>query len=259
LIIFGISVVQIIQELCFAPNASLKDEFNNLYASLFKNAHLHVAIVSALAKKNKGLTREEILVETGLSSGGGFTELLKELKECGFIAEIFPINKTNDDKLYRLIDEFSLFYFKFMYKSKITNWTTTFNKQSYKIWCGYTFETICMKYVGQIKSKLGISGIASNEYSWIKKGTKTEDGCQIDLLIDRADNCITMCEIKFHNAAFEITQQYSDTLRDKREIFRANTKTKKNIFITFISLYGIKQNEHSLSIVSNEVVGDDLF
>jgi uncharacterized protein len=255
----GKSVVQIIQELCFAPNASLKDEFNNLYASLFKNAHLHVAIVSALAKKNKGLTREEILAETGLSSGGGFTELLKELKECGFIAEIFPIIKTNDDKLYRLIDEFSLFYFKFMYKSKISNWTTTFNKQSYKIWCGYTFETICMKHVAQIKNKLGISGIASNEYSWIKKGTKTEDGCQIDLLIDRADNCITMCEIKFHNAAFEITQQYANALRDKREIFSANTKTKKNIFITFISLYGIKQNEHSLSIVSNEVVGDDLF
>jgi uncharacterized protein len=255
----GKSVVQIINELCFVQKATLKNEFNNLYASLFKNAHLHVAIVSALAKKGKGLTRQEIITETGLSSGGGMTTLLNELIQCGFVTEIYPINKATEDRLYRLIDEFSLFYFKFMYKSKITDWTTTFNKQSYKIWCGYAFETICIKHTRQIKYKLGISGIASYEYSWIKKGTKEEQGSQIDLLIDRADNCISMCEIKFHNAAFEITQQYADTLRDKREIFRANTKTKKNIFITFITLYGLKQNEHSLSIVSNEVVGDDLF
>ncbi len=258
-IVKGKSVVQIINELCFTQKATLKNEFNNLYASLFKNAHLHVAIVSALAKKNKGLSRQEIITETGLSSGGGMTTLLSELIECGFVTEIHPINKTKEDKLYRLIDEFSLFYFKFMYKSKIIDWTTTFNKQAYKIWCGYAFETICLKHAKQIKNKLGISGIASNEYSWIKKGINNEQGCQIDLLIDRADNCITMCEIKFHNAAFEITQQYANTLRDKREIFKTNTKTKKNIFITFITLYGIKQNEHSLSLVSNEVVGDDLF
>ena len=255
----GKSVVQIINELCFSSKATLKKEFNNLYASLFKNAHLHVAIVQALANKNKGLTRQEIIEETGLSSGGGMTTLLSELIECSFITEIYPINKTKEDKLYRLIDEFSLFYFKFMYKSKITDWTTIFSKQSYKIWCGYAFETVCMKHVAKIKNKLGISGIASNEYSWIKKGTKTEQGCQIDLLIDRADNCINMCEIKFHNAVFEVTQQYVNTLRDKREIFKINTKTKKNIFITFITLYGVKQNEYSLNIASNELVGEDLF
>ncbi len=255
----GKSVVQIINELCFSPKASLKKEFDNLYASLFKNAHLHVEIVNVLAKKNKGLTRQEIITETGLSSGGGTTDLLNELIECGFITTILPINKTTEDKLYRLIDEFSLFYFKFMYKSKTSNWTSVFSKQPYRIWCGYAFETLCMKHTAQIKHKLGISGIASNDYSWIKKGTKTDEGAQIDLLIDRADNCISMCEMKFYDAPFEITKQYADSLRDKREIFKTNTKTKKNIFITLITLYGVKQNEHSLSIVSNEVVGDDLF
>ncbi len=255
----GKSVVQIINELCFVINAPLKNEFSNLYASLFKNAHLHEAIVSALAKKNKGLTRQEIIAETGLSSGGGITVLLNELIECGFVTQIFPINKTSEDKLYRLIDEFSLFYFKFMYKSKTTDWTTVFSKQSYKIWCGYAFETICMKHITKIKTKLGISGIDSKEYSWIMKGTQTAEGCQIDLLIDRADNCITMCEIKFYNAPFEITAPYANSLRSKREIFKTNTKTKKNIFITMITLYGIKQNEQSLSMVSNEVTGDDLF
>ncbi len=255
----GKSVVQIINELCFTQKASLKNEFNNLYASLFKNAHLHIEIVTALAKKNRGLTRQEIIAETGLSSGGGTTVLLNELIECGFVTQILPINKTSEDKLYRLIDEFSLFYFKFMYKSKITDWTTVFSKQPYRIWCGYAFETICLKHTAQIKYKLGISGIASNDYSWVKKGTKLDEGAQIDLLIDRADNCISMCEMKFYNAPFEITKQYADNLRDKREIFKTNTKTKKNIFITLITLYGVKQNEHSLSIVSNEVLGDDLF
>ncbi len=255
----GKSVVQIINALCFAKNAPLKNEFNNLYASLFKNAHLHVEIVTALAKKNKGLTRQEIITDTGLSSGGGTTVLLNELIECGFITTIQPINKTKEDKLYRLIDEFSLFYFKFMYKSKITDWTTTFSKQAYKIWCGYAFETLCIKHTDKIKIKLGISGIASSDYSWIKKGTKNTAGAQIDLLIDRADNCISMCEMKFYNAPFEITKQYAESLREKREIFKSNTKTKKNIFITLISLYGVKQNENSLSVISNEIVGDDLF
>jgi uncharacterized protein len=255
----GKSVVQIINELCFEQNATLKIEFNNLYASLFKNAHLHVAIVHALAQKQKGLTRQEIITETGLKSGGGMTTLLTELIECGFVAEIYPINKTKEDKLYRLIDEYSLFYFKFINKSKITDWTTTFTKQPYKTWCGYAFETICLKHTKQIKLKLGISGIASNEYSWIQKGTKTQIGTQIDLLIDRADNCISMCEVKFQNAAFELTEQYANTLREKREVFKQNTKTKKNIFITLITLYGVKQNEHSLSLISNEIVAEDLF
>ena len=255
----GKSVVEIIDGLCFAKNASLKNEFNNLYTSLFKNAHLHIEIVTALAKKNKGLTRQEIITETGLSSGGGTTDLLNELIQCGFITTMLPINKTSEDKLYRLIDEFSLFYFKFMHKSKITDWKTIFSKQSYKIWCGYAFETLCIKHANKIKNKLGISGIASNDYSWIKKGTKTNEGAQIDLLIDRADNCITMCEMKFYNAPFEVTKQYADSLRNKREVFKNNTKTKKNIFVTLITLYAVKQNEHSLSIVSNEIVGDDLF
>jgi hypothetical protein len=256
----GQSVAHILDNLFFKPQANLKNEFGNLYASLFKNSNLHVAIVAALANKNKGLTRKEILAITGINSGGGFSVLLNELVACGFIKIIYPINKTKEEALYRLMDEYSIFYYKFLVNSKPNNsWLQMANAQTYKIWLGYAFENCCIKHVAQIKKELGISGIISNDYSWISKGNKTQKGTQIDFIIDRNDNCINVLEFKYYDTQFEITKAYAEQMLEKITIFKTATKTKKNVFITMLTTNGVKKNEYYLSAITNELVLEDLF
>jgi uncharacterized protein len=256
----GQSIAQILDSLFFSPQATLKNEFSNLYASLFKNSEVHVSIVEALAKKNKGLTRKEIIETTGIKSGGGLTNSLQELIECGFVKIILPINKTKEDSLYRLVDEYSIFYYKFLENSKTNNsWLQFSNKPVYKIWMGYAFENLCFKHIYQIKKGLGINGIISNEYSWIQKGTKEEKGTQIDFIIDRDDNCVNLLELKFYDSVFEITKNYAEQLREKVSIFREKSQMKKNIFVTLVTAKGAKRNEYYLSVITNELSIDTLF
>ena len=256
----GQSVPQILDELFFLPQATLKNEFNNLYASLFKNSDLHILLIKALAHKNKGLTRNELLAETGISSGGGFSVLLQELVACGFIKIIYPINKSKEDLLYRLVDEYSIFYFKFLVNNKANNsWLQMTNKPIFKIWTGYAFENLCFKHIFQIKKALGISGIISNEYSWIQKGDKTQQGTQIDFIIDRDDNCINILELKFYDTVFEINKNYAQQLNEKVSIFKEKTKLKKNVFLTLLTANGAKKNEYYLSTITNELTIEDLF
>jgi hypothetical protein len=256
----GQSLPQILDELFFDSQAHLKNEFENLYASLFKNSDLHVQIVQALASKSKGLTRSEILNQTKMKSGGGFSLLLQELVECGFVKIIHPINKTKEDFLYRLVDEYSIFYFKFLKNSKAKNsWLQLSNSQSYKIWAGFAFETICFQHTNQIKKALGISGIISNEYSWVHKGNKNEKGTQIDFIIDRNDNCINILELKYYEAAYNMTKDYAQEINEKIGLFKEKTANKKNVFVTLLTANGAKRNEYYLSTITNEIFLDDLF
>lgn len=255
----GQSVPQILDDLFFNANAILKNEFQNLYASLFKNSDLHVSIIKALASKNKGLSRKEILEATKFNSGGGFSKMLEELVACGFIKIIYPINKTKDDFLYRLVDEYSIFYYKFLVNKKVnSSWMQFSSSQTFKIWTGFAFENLCFKHILNIKKALGISGIISNEYSWIQKGNDIDIGTQIDFIIDRTDNCINILELKFYDVDFEITKSYAEQLHQKIAIFKEKTKTKKNIFVTMLTVAGIKKNEYYLSAITNELQIKDL-
>jgi hypothetical protein len=256
----GYSVPQILDQLFFDKQASLKNEFQNLYASLFKNHTVHEKIVTALASKNKGLTRNEIIQTSGIQSSGELTSVLEELIQCGFIRQIFPINKAKEDSLYRLIDEYSLFYFKFLAEDKTnSSWSLVAKSPTYKIWSGYAFENLCFKHTYQIKKAMGIQGIITNEYSYISKGDADHQGIQIDLVIDRTDNCINILEVKFYNDEYEVTESYSRQLLRKRVIFEEKTRTKKNVFITMLSVYGVKKNEHYLTSVTNQFLIEDLF
>ena len=250
----GKSVGQILDTLFFDRNATLKNEFENLYASLFKNSHLHELVVKALATKGKGLSRNEILEATKLSSGGGFTNILNELTACGFVTQVFPINKKKEESLYRLVDEFTLFYFKFFGNSDYTGSNFT-NKPSFKSWSGYAFENLCLKHVFQIKKALGIQGIISRDYSWISP----DSTAQVDMVIDRDDNVINLLEAKYYQTEYEMTQQYAELLEKRKHIFINATKTKKNVFTTMISIHGVKANAYYLSTVSNQIVAVDLF
>jgi uncharacterized protein len=257
----GMSIDQIVNDLCFKKDSLLRREFDYLFQSLFQQASSHLAIIQSLSKKNKGLTRTEILKATKLPNAGSSTRLLEELEESGFIEKNQPFQNISKDAVYRLIDFYSLFYIKFIAKAKKMNnaYRNLSQLPQWKIWQGFAFENLCSQHILQIKSKLGISGVNTRETSWIKKGTKEEDGTQIDLLIDRDDNVISICEMKFHSNEFIIDKKYAQVLRSKLALFRSNSKTKKAVFLAMITSHGIKQNEYYYELIQNEVIINDLY
>ncbi len=256
----GDGVPQILDQLFYNKQAILKNEFQNLYAALFKNNTFHENVVEALATKNKGLTRNEIIDATGIKGGGGLTTVLEELTQCGFIMPIYPIKKAKEDCLYRLMDEYTLFYFKFLKEGKTKNsWSQVTQSQAYKIWSGYAFENLCFKHTFQIKMALGISGIVTNEYSYAVKPKGNKQGIQIDMIIDRADNCVNIVEAKFYNTEYEVSEAYARQLLHKVTIFQEQTSLKKNVFVTLLTVFGAKKNEYYLTAVTNQLLIDDLF
>lgn len=258
----GESAAQNIDRLCFVKDGSLKGEFKNLYRSLFDNAQNHEAVVRALAKKKQGLTRNEIITACNLSSGGTTTKLLSELEESGFITQYIPFDKTAKDSIYKLFDEYSLFYLKFIESAKATGagtWLRLSAGSSYISWGGFAFEAICQKHVLQIKRALEIGGVLVETSVWRYMPKKGEQGAQIDLLLDRQDLCINVCEMKFSLSEFVIDKKYASELENKLKVFRENTKTKKTLFLTMITTYGVKKNDYHTSLVQNEMKMDALF
>lgn len=258
----GKSLTQNIDALFFSKNGALRDEFQNLYASLFVNHGNHIRVVEALAKKKKGLNRAEITEITGLSTGGTLTKTLEELEQCGFIEVYNDFDAKSKYQLYQLIDPYTLFYINYIKNQKNPDesfWSKLIDNAQHKAWSGYAFEQVCLKHKKQIKEKLGITGILSTMASWIsRKPTNGSHGAQIDLLINRNDNLINLCEIKYSKTKFSIDKKYDKELQNKVEVFRQETGTKKAIHTTMITTYGVKRNAYYGNIQS-EVTMDDLF
>jgi hypothetical protein len=258
----GESVAQSIDRICFAPGGSLYDEFGQLYPSLFDHSENHIAVVRALSAKWSGLTRTEIISTSKFTNGGGLTKTIEELLHSGFIAEYLPFGRVKRETVYRLTDEYSLFYLKFietMRKEGAGVWKSFQQTPTYRAWSGYAFESICLKHLPEIKKALGISGIFSTSSAFYQKGTEGMDGCQIDLLIDRDDRVINLCEIKWAASEFIITKSYATELRKRISLLKHYSKTKKQVFLTFISTHGLLPNEHGLGLVDKELSLDDLF
>jgi len=260
----GHSVPQMIDHLCFNRLGVLHDEFEELFSSLFEHEDRHIHMISLLSKVRKGLTRQEILEASQMRSGGGFTRTLSELIASGFITKYQPYGQRSKQTLYRLTDYFSIFYMKYMHRSRSTGagtWEKKSRGASWQSWSGFAFESICIQHVAQIKKALGLTVIYTEESGWVSKRQDERDrsGAQIDLLIDRDDRVIHICEIKFSQGSFRIDKAYATQLRNKVQRFREETRTKKNLFLTMITTYGISQNEYSLELVQNEVIMDALF
>jgi hypothetical protein len=258
----GESASAAINRICFTAAGALRDEFDNLYQSLFEHADNHIKTVRTLAKIPKGLTRQELIEACGISSGGGTTSMLNELEQSGFIQSAAPYKKASRESIYRLTDEFSLFYLRFMDGVRLTGadmWSRMSNTNTYKIWCGMSFEVISLKHVPEIKKALGIAGVHSEESPWRYTGSKGASGAQIDLLIDRADRTINICEMKFYTDEFTIDKSYAAELARKLEVFRDQTAVKKSLFLTFITTYGVKRNEYSDRLVHNNLTIDLFF
>jgi AAA+ ATPase superfamily predicted ATPase len=255
----GMSLAQNIDLLFFGENARLKDEFRNLYAALFKNSDRYVHVIEVLGKKNSGLTRQEIIQSMKEISGGGLTKVLDDLENCDFIRSFYAFDKKLRDKIYQLSDFYTLFYFRFGKKSHSGKnfWSSMIDSTQHRAWTGYAFEQVCIAHATQIQQSLGISGVHCNFSSW-RSPIGIEKGAQIDLIIDRNDNVINLCEMKYSINKFSIPKKYSAELRNKVGVFKAITQTKKSIFLTFITTFGLAQNAYS-GLIQSEVEMNDLF
>ncbi|MDR1798215.1 MAG: ATP-binding protein [Clostridiales Family XIII bacterium] len=253
----GASVPQNVDALCFGENAPLREEFDELYTSLFKHSDKHRRVVRALASKRKGLARDEIIRHTGIPSGGGLTDLLEELEESGFIRSYVDFSGREGLYLYQLVDAFSLFYLTFMDRRKRADahfWSNFRGGGAHGAWLGYSFELLCLLHEGQIKERLGILGVSTEVSSWRGEGGKH----QIDLVIDRADGVIDLCEMKYTQEPYALDKAYAEKLAARREAFIAQTKTRKAVHQVMVAAAGLKQNAYSHA-VQFEVRLEDLF
>lgn len=251
----NLSFTQNVDHLFFTLNAPLAREYDFLFRSLFNEAALHRQIIELLANKAIGMTRMEIMAATKIEDGGALTKALRNLSDCDFIRQYTAFGKTERGTIYQLTDLFTLFHLRYVkgYRGQDEHhWQNMIDSPSRRAWSGYSFEQLCLHHIRQIKQKLGIKGVQSDVCAW--KG----DGGQIDLLIDRRDQTINLCEMKFSQGEFEITKQYDEHLRKRAESFRSATKTRKALHQTFITTYGVKRNMYSGNVQS-EVKLDDLF
>lgn len=249
----ALSAAENIDAICFAPSGILNDEFNLLYPALFDNADLHLAIIRVLAQTWKGLSRKEIIEQSGLTDGGSITKTLDELTRSGFISQYYPFGKIKKEGIFRLTDEYSLFYLRFVEKRQGRGeqvWQMMSQTPAIRTWAGYAFESICFKHLPQIKKALGITGVYTEASSFIFRGNGTEKGIQIDMVLDRNDRIINILEIKFYNTIWILDKEDADRLREKTNIFRAVSQTNKQIFLTLISTFGIKPNTHSIGLIN---------
>ncbi|MEM0993481.1 MAG: ATP-binding protein [Bacteroidota bacterium] len=258
----GRSTAQIIDQLCFSETGALKNEFSKLYPALFANAEKHIQIIRTLAQKQQGMSRKEIIRMGSFANGGTISIVLEELAQSGFIAMYYAFGKKNKQKLYRLTDEYSLFYLQFIEKNRkegAKTWQHLSQTQTYKIWTGYAFESLCMKHLAQMKKSLDIAGVYTTSSSFQKQGNDQEQGAQIDLLLDRKDGVINLFEMKFHHQAFTLSKSYAQDLKRKMGVFEASSSAKKQLFWTLVTAHGLKANEHSLGLIDQVLTLDDLF
>ena len=250
-----------IDNLLFRKRAELWNEFHQLYRTLFTNSEQHIKIVEALSTRLSGLTRGELARVTGLPNNGVLSEMLSNLENSGFIRTSNAFGHKKAGKIYQLCDYYSLFYFRFIRDNHGRDeqfWSHSYGSGQKAVWAGLTFEQVCRDHIPQIKRRIGIGSVLSEESTWSKKGDEDSVGAQIDLIIDRNDHVINLCEIKYSDDVFEIDKEYDQKLRNKREVFRNATGTKKTIQFIMVTTYDIRKNKYS-SIVTDQVLLDDLF
>lgn len=255
----SLSLAQNIDQLFFAPKAKLMDEFDRLFASIFDHADQCMSIVRFLSHRHAGFTRDEISSHTGIIPNGDFTKILKALITSDFVTRYTPFS-GKQTTLYRLSDCFCWFWLHFKEQKHITEsdfWSHHLNEPEISSWRGIAFEEVCMQHIQQIKMALQIAGVSSHESSFIVKGDGQREGMQIDLLIDRADDVVNVCEMKFCRSPFVVKKSYATTLSGRLEALEEKD-TSKTFLLTLISTYPLEQNEHS-DIFSTTIALDELF
>jgi len=255
-------VPQNIDALFFSRMGKLRYEYRELYDSLFKKPDIYIEVVSILSQKKIGMTRDEIVKSGNIPSGGGISKVLADLESCGLIRRYTSLDDNHSKNIYQLTDHYTLFYYKFQAGKNDFDenfWSSIDNTPTFNAWKGLAFERLCFSHIKQIKEALGIAGVTTNVYSW-----RTGDdpvygsGAQIDMVIDRADRVVNLCEMKFSTKEFAIDKECDDDLRHKQGRFVETTKTNKTTHITLITPYGIKENTYQFT-PQKVITAEDLF
>lgn len=258
----GESVDQAIDRLCFAETGELRGEFDRLYASLFRKPEDYLAVVKALAQKQSGLTKADLLEATGHPDNGRFSSTLAALENCGFVRRFRFPGKKERDALWQLVDPFTLFHFRFLADSaklQRGNWLAGTNSPARIAWSGLAFEQVCLLHVGQIKRALGISGVATSVYACrIPPGPDGEPGAQIDLVLDRADGIVELCEMKYTREPFAVSEEYRAKILDKVAAWRRAFPSRKAIHVALVSASGLRANANT-DVIQAEICLEDLF
>jgi hypothetical protein len=258
----GLSVAQNIDQLFFTETAQLRDEFEALYATLFKRPENYLKVIECLSDgRRSGLTREEILATSKLSDGGTFSTILEELEECGFVRRFASADTAETNALYQLIDNYTLVYYFCIRKNAFSDeyyWLNTCTSTSHNTWKGHAFERVCLQHVPQIKAALGISGVQTNVCSWYVRGSKEQRGAQIDLVIQRADGFTDICEMKHSVSTFSIENDYAKELQNKLDAYRDLSKDRRTLHLVMVTTNGVAHNNY-YNMVQKEIIMDELF
>ncbi len=247
------SLVQNIDALCFKEGGALSNEYQALFRSLFSSNGKHREIIEALMKKGIGMQRKELATLTKIGDGKEMTTTLEELCEYGFVRAYDNYHTAKNGKFYQVIDPFVLSAESFLKEKHFDTWQSFINTPAYYSWADHSFEILCLNNIYATKKALGINGVMTKEYSW--KSKKSTPGSQIDLLIQRKDMVINVCEIKYSIGEYTITKEYKENLINKLQTFLDEMKPKEQLVLTLITMNGLKKNEYSdciLSIVSGE-------
>lgn len=253
------SFAQNIDDIFFAQDAKLKNEYDRLFASVFDNPGAAKSIVSFLATRNSGYMRKEICEKLHQKDGGTITRALNALIAGNFVIRYVPFGEKKTEKYYRLIDPFCLFYLNFADNLDGVNekyWQQNTSSQKLSSWRGFAFENVCFNHVEAIKNALGISGVITECSAWTKHGD--DGGTQIDMLITRADNVVNMCELKFYSSEVEVDKNYYRILLNRESMLQKELSPKVSVRSTLITTFGLKRNEYG-GVFTNVVLLDDLF
>ncbi len=255
------SMAQNINDLFLSDKGELRYEFNDLYASVFNRPEKYIKIIESLSTKQSGMTRAEIIEVAKIDNNGKFSDMLEDLIQCGFIRKYGHTNKSLKDALYQIVDCYTLFYFRFVKKSHGRDenyWTKILSTPTYHIWCGLAFERVCLLHTRQIKSALGISGITANIFSWHIQKTDEHPGVQIDLLIDRSDNVVSICEMKYASNGYVMTKAEAEKINTRIRVFSLYLPAKKGTQLVMITSNGMSQNKYSVNF-NRELTAESLF
>lgn len=242
------SLAQNIDDLFFKRGARLDNEYNRLFSSVFTNPEEMKRIAKALGERRTGFTRKELLMRTGIDDNGKFSKMLDALEASNFIESYVPFGEGKRNMHYKLSDMFCMFHQKFVEGKRTFDdnfWKFNVTSPAINIWRGFAFEEVCLRHIGQIKQALGISGVISSQSSWSLRGDDDVDGTQMDMLIDRNDNVVNLCEMKFYNEEFTVSKQYHSTIVHRRNVLSGIIPKRKAIHSTLITTFGLKHNEYS--------------
>ena len=251
-----LSLAQNIDELIFKPYGDLKDEYDELFYSLFKKPEKHMAIIKALSESKSGKTRQELSEVEAIGGGSVLTGNLLELEQCGFIRRYTNYTKPSNGAYFQLVDPFVLFSLRFVKPHKHTSWMEYIHSPAYNAWRGNAFEICCVNHVPKIKEALGITGVDTMEYAW--RSETSISGAQIDLIIDRKDDVINLCEMKYTDDVFKMDKSEYEKLMNRLNTFQNETHPKKAIHMTLVSSNGLSNGKYA-SAFQNVINGEQLF